>query len=54
MPNGFRLAQLLGSSHFSLATASPFDVPWTVKRVLGPGDRAGRGVVEQPTSRGSP
>jgi len=24
MPNGFRLAQLLGSSHFSLATASPF------------------------------
>src|SRR6266508_6935818 len=26
MPNGFRLAQLLGSSHFSLATASPLSV----------------------------
>jgi len=44
MPNGFRLAQLLGSSHFSLATAAPFDVPWTVKRFLRPGDRMGAGL----------
>src|SRR5687767_15065382 len=41
MPKGFRLAQLLGSSHFSLVTASPFDVPWRGKRFLRSGDRAG-------------
>src|SRR4029450_13648046 len=46
--------QLLGSSHFSLVTASPFDVPWRVKRFLRPGDRDGRGAVGQPISRGSP
>jgi hypothetical protein len=38
---GLQAGQLLGSSHFSLVTASPFDVPWRVKRFLRPGDRAG-------------
>jgi hypothetical protein len=33
--------QLLGSSHFSLVTASPFDVPWRVKAVP-PAWRQGR------------
>jgi plastocyanin len=44
MPNGFRLAQLLGSSHFSLVTAFPFRRSMRVKRFLRPGYRGGRGV----------